>query len=214
MNYDLKQILDWKDYYCSLYEKTHPKKIYRTTLRYVGIDENLKATELSTSPLVFQNSVYGVVFLEYTYIKQTQDDNSFFALFISEGKANDYIEENGWKMKFDKPIVEFNKTNGRCLLLSKSDLNIEIKFLDWDYTNVCWKIESQMGNCFKLFKMAQQCTTQQELNFLLEMFHKDKKIECLNQKLLKEQMNLYYKEETIKGYKEMLDEIKALIENK
>lgn len=214
MNYDLKQITNWRDYYRNTYEKSTPQKIYRTSLRYVGIDENLKATGLSNSPIPFHNSVYGIVFFEYTYIKQTQEDSSFFALFVSENNVNEYLEENGWRMQFDRPITESYRTCGRRLIINKSNLKIEISFPNWDYTNQCWEIENKMEDCFNLFKKAQLCTTQRELDFLVELFSKREEIKSLNKQLIAEKMSNVYKEKAIEGYKAMLDEIKVLMAEK
>ena len=72
-------------------------------------------------------------------------------------------------------------------------------------------IEDKIGICFQAFKAAQNCTTQQELDFLNELLNRNQEIENLNKQLFWEKLNCFYKEKAIEGYKEMLDEIKELV---
>lgn len=66
--------------------------------------------------------------------------------------------------------------------------------------------------CFLLFKNAQNCTTQQELDFLYKISEQGIEIESLNKQLIKEKTDEYYKNKEIEGYKGMLENIKALID--
>lgn len=73
-------------------------------------------------------------------------------------------------------------------------------------------IEDKIGICSQAFKAAQNCTTQQELDFLNELLNRNQEIENLNKQLFWEKLNCFYKEKAIEGYKEMLDEIKDIVE--
>lgn len=178
------------------------------------------STPSSKFPTVFDHAKYGVVFIHYSYWRVTQEDNSFFILFLKDNELGDTIEENGWRMFFDAPITTFNVTRDRSCYIEKRNLKLRIPFKQSSandllslltYKNLSSLVEDGIGICFQAFTAAQNCTTQQELDFLKELLKSNQEIENLNKQLFGEKLNCFYKEKAIEGYKEMLDEIKELV---
>jgi len=123
-------------------------------------------------------------------------------------------------MFFDAPITTFNVTRDRSCYIEKRNLKLRIPFKQSSandllslltYKNLSSLVEDGIGICFQAFTAAQNCTTQQELDFLKELLKSNQEIENLNKQLFGEKLNCFYKEKAIEGYKEMLDEIKELV---
>lgn len=151
------------------------------------------------------------------------DISDCFWLFYASkyNELGDTIEENGWRMFFDAPITTFNVTRSRSCHIEKGNLKLTIHFKQnstndllslLTYKCLSSFIEDKIGICFQAFKAAQNCTTQQELDFLNELLNRNQEIENLNKQLFWEKLNCFYKEKAIEGYKEMLDEIKDIVE--
>lgn len=219
MEYNPKKIVEAIDVLRETYEKNKTIKIY--SIDYIGIREDGGFTPSSKFPTVFDHAKYGVVFIHYSYWRVTQEDNSFFILFLKDNELGDTIEENGWRMFFDAPITTFNVTRSRSCYIEKGNLKLTIHFKQnstndllslLTYKCLSSFIEDKIGICFQAFKAAQNCTTQQELDFLNELLNRNQEIENLNKQLFWEKLNCFYKEKAIEGYKEMLDEIKDIVE--
>lgn len=206
MEYNRKKIVEAIDVLRETYERNKTIQIY--SIDYIGIGENGGATLPSKFPTVFDGAKYGAVFIHYSYWRISQEDFSFFILFLKNEDIGDAIEENGWKMFFDAPITTFNVTRGRRCYIENNNLKLSI------YFNSIFEAKENIATCFQAFKAAQNCTTQQELNFLYELLNRNQEIENLNKQLFNEKLNRFYKEKAIEGYKEMLDEIRTLIEKK
>ena len=218
MEYNPKKIVEAIDVLRETYEKNKTIKIY--SIDYIGIREDGGSTPSSKFPTVFDHAKYGVVFIHYSYWRVTQEDNSFFILFLKDNELGDTIEENGWRMFFDAPITTFNVTRDRSCYIEKRNLKLRIPFKQSSandllslltYKNLSSLVEDGIGICFQAFTATQNCTTQQELDFLKELLKSNQEIENLNKQLFGEKLNCFYKEKAIEGYKEMLDEIKELV---
>lgn len=205
MNYDLNVLREWAEGLRLMYRELN---FYQ--LKFVGIDKDGNSSPVSSSHIVLRNAQYGVLFANYRYLRITQDDYSFFTLFINGNIYNEYLEENGWRLYLNEPIVKEYITHNRSCIIT--NLNSKIK-LELSFKGL--SIQNNMGLCFKYFKIAQLCTTQQELDFLYKMFEQNIEIENLNKQLIKEKVDEYYMNKEIEGYKGILEKINALInENK
>ena len=203
------EIIEWakntQESICSLRKSVvRPMRLY-----YISIKKDWSVTAIEDSIKSFIDAEYGIVLLSYEYLVQTQYDMSFFTLFITQDGANESVTENGWTLKLSNPTVSTFRSNERCCSIFKGDLCLTIDFLN-DYLIIPRKLR----DCFKLFKAAQQCTTQRELNFLKELYNKNNEIEALNKRLLNEKMDLHYKEMAIEGYKDLLNQIRDLVGQK
>lgn len=204
MNYDVKLLNEWVNGLRIMNGDIHFEK-----LRYVGIDAENNSTPISSSPMAFREAKYGILFANYRYVRISQDDFSFFTLFVTDGSYNDYLDENGWRMNLDEPITTIYRTNERrCIIkcLTKGNLKLELPFEGLS-------IQENMEKCFKYFKTAQLCTTQQELDFLLEV-HRNAKFNIFDQQAFMEKISLYYKGKGVNNCKEFLDRVKELIKDK
>lgn len=126
MEYNPKKIVEAIDVLRETYEKNKTIKIY--SIDYIGIREDGGSTPSSKFPTVFDHAKYGVVFIHYSYWRVTQEDNSFFILFLKDNELGDTIEENGWRMFFDAPITTFNVTRSRSCHIEKGNLKLTIHF--------------------------------------------------------------------------------------
>ena len=118
---------------------------------------------------------------KYQYDVKTMSDNSFFIMFVNANKVNNnFYEQNGWKIEFDKPLTNGNRTNNfrKCTFFGPDGLTQS------ELVNVA-KSEVVFPKLWKYFIRAQKCTTQLELDLLLENFHKDILIEELSMLLNK-----------------------------
>lgn len=122
-----------------------------------------------------------ICLFKYQYNVKTVPDNSFFILFVNANEVkNNFYELNGWKIEFDKPLTIGNRTNNfrKCTFYGPNGLRQS------ELINVA-KSEVVFPQLWTYFIRAQKCTTQLELDLLLENFHKDNLIEELSMMLNK-----------------------------
>lgn len=201
MNYDSNFIKEWKEILRERY------KDLSFDFQYIGINADGSVTPYSIFPNVFNKAQYGIVFAHYQYLRISNYDNSFFTLFITEDTANSFLHENGWNLSLDSPHTSIYKTLGRTCIIWNNELEIRIYFDGFS-------ILTHIGDCFKLFKEAQKCSTQEELKYLKDIYYKTREIASLNKELFEKQAEIYYKEQAIEGYKDLLNQIRDLVGQK
>lgn len=169
------------------------------------------AVEYSTVPFVLDNAKRAMVLYTYTYTVTTWDDKSFFALFLdstSSTVANDHIVIDGWELKFCAPYTSGYRTYGRTLYMSKDNLSLKVQGYMNDF----------VGNGFqtywKLFARVRECTTQKELNMLMELLEAQKNIDELKGNMLAGQYRNFVLEERCKAYESLLKKIDSMVRDK
>lgn len=155
---EFKNYLQYLDLIVS---KNHHQRIVGRD--FIGIMENGDATPISSTPIVFESTQYGLIISRYVYAVKSQDDYSFYAAFITPDGIKEQLVENGWTLNFDVPITSMYRTYNRCCYISKGNLNIELRFKDLD-------ILTKIGDCIKFFRKAQDCSAQEELNLLKNIY--------------------------------------------
>lgn len=176
---DLSIILEQK----TIIERQFPNVIIWQT-DYIGVTAGGDIySDLLTIKDNMQSITLVISLYKYQYVVKTMPDNSFFIRFIYANEVKDYYEQNGWKFVFDIPLIQGNRTynNRRCSFVGPNDIKNSV------FVNVA-KAEEIIPKLLKYFTLAQKCTTQYELDLLLENYRKDNLIEELSM-LLKNMRN-------------------------
>ena len=167
-----------------------------------------ETVEYSTVPFVLDSAKRAMVIYTYTYTVVTNNDQSFFALFLdsdANNEANDYIVMDGWKLKFDTPYTSGYRTFSRSLNMSKDDLSLEI------YSHCSAFTNSGFDTYWKLFARVRECSTQKELNILKELFQAKKGLDDLKCNMLIEQYRNFVLEEKCRAYESILEKIDSML---
>lgn len=175
MDIDLKIINDWLEELRSQHENiNNPNRVKISTVSYVGIKEDGSETPAMPSYWIFRkpDCKYGVVIAQYVYTVQTQNDCSFFVLFLSDDQQCEYLEKNGWKMYLDIPIVSQNRTHNRYCYIENNNkcLKIELNIFNDKLFTPPTFTPKNIQKCFTIFEYAQKCTKQEELDVLKKIF--------------------------------------------
>ncbi len=174
---DLDIILEQK----TINERQFPNVIiWQTDIIGVTADGDIYS-DLQTIKDNMQYVTLVICLYKYQYEVITMSDNSFFILFVNANEVtNNFYEQNGWKIEFDKPLTNGNRTNNfrKCTFFGPDGLTQS------EFVNVA-KSEVVIPKLWKYFIRAQKCTTQLELDLLLENYRKDILIEELSMLLNK-----------------------------
>lgn len=191
------------DYRQRIY-KENPKIILGSIhTEYLAINE--ESVQSSSLPYILDDADIGLVIYLYDYVVIYKDDSSFFALFMTkDGKAEDYIEIDGWRLSFPRPQTGLYRTYSRYAYISKGNLRIGIEVSKYHVAN-------EVQRLWNLFAIARTCNTQLELNFLKKMYEKDSDIKYLQGKNLILENNIEFLHEQINAYKNLLSKIEELV---
>ena len=167
-----------------------------------------ETVEYSTVPFVLDSAKRAMVIYTYTYTVMTNNDQSFFALFLdsdADNEVNDNLVIDGWKLKFDSPYTSGYRTYGRSLYMSKDNLSLEI--------NDHWSsfLGTRFDTYWKLFARVRECSTQKELNILKELFRTNKDLDELKGNMLTEQYRNFVLEEKCRAYESILEKIDSML---
>lgn len=182
------------------------KNVWSSTLRATYFSINADNVKASSFPYSMESAEHALVVYSYVYTVHTQEDSSMFSIFFNaNGDIEHYIEIDGWRLSFSSPITSDYRNYGTYCYISKGTIEGEIRIKD----------ERQMDKCFdeiwKLFCKARNCETQQEIDFLIEMYKLNIDINELNDKNIKLEAEIKAKETIISSYKELLHKIEELV---
>lgn len=85
--------------------QSHPN-VWKNTVKptFFSLDDD--SASASDYWYSFENSKYGLVVFSYTYTAQTNNDTSMIPLFFNaDGKIDNYITLDGWKLYFSRPYT-------------------------------------------------------------------------------------------------------------
>ena len=177
MMIDLGIILEQK----TIIERQFPNVIiWRTD--YIGVTAS---GDIYSDWLTIKDNMQAITLViclyKYQYDVKTMSDNSFFILFVNANDVkSNYYEQNGWKIEFDQPLTNGNRTNN----FRKCTFNGPNGLMQSEHINVA-KCEVAFPKLWTYFIRAQKCTTQLELDLLLENYRKNILIEELSMLLNK-----------------------------
>lgn len=162
----------------------------------------------STMPFILDKAKVGLVIYRYTYTVISAEDYSFCSLFIKEnGEAEDYIEIDGWRFRFDRPITSMYRTYSRAVCISNGVLTLVIKLYQ------PFEIADKMKRLWELFKLCRKCTTQLELDFLCKMYNQECDLIELSEKNLRQEYEIEKLQAELETHKNLIKKIEQLVDN-
>lgn len=173
---------------------------------YFSVDDN--NINQSTTPFILDTAKIGLVIYRYTYTVLSAQDYSFCSLFIKEnGEAEDYIEIDGWRFSFDKPITSMYRTYSKEVRISNGTLKLAIKLYQ------PFEIVDKMKRLWELFRLCRKCTTQLELDFLCKMYNQECDLTELMDKNLKQENEIEMLKAELETHKNLIKRIEQLVAN-
>ena len=192
---------------------------------YLGIKKDWSVTSLENSTACFADAKYGVVILLYKEIYlnlPTFINEDYFTLFVTENGVSETLVENGWTLSMEKSKSVRCQSDIKCYKIFKDNLCLDLSFINAHLT-----IPLVLRDCLETFNKAQRCTTQydldnlkkdyeynKEFNLWKQLYEKNEEIKELNKRILNAETDLHHKEQAIEDYKDLLIQIKDLIEQK
>lgn len=192
--------MDFKKKFISENENVSAK-----TLKPSFVSINGDDVKVSAYPYSMENAEHGLVIFHYTYTVITQTDRCIATLFFnSNGDIEDFIEIDGWKLYFDKPITSQYRCFGRYCHMTNGLLRLSIV----TYT---WKLDEEIERIWKLFSVVRTCVTQKEIDFVRKIYDRDEDLLSLKEKNLKAEAKIDALEMLLDAHKDLLEKIKELV---
>lgn len=196
--------MDFKKKFMSENKNIWPQTMIPTYFAINGTD-----VKVSSNPYSFENSEYGLVIFHYIYTVISQSDKCIIGLFFnSNGEIEDFIEIDGWKLYFSKPVTAgwrcdrttgFHITNGKL----KLDARIHVNDLYQNFPRI-----------WQLFSIIRTCETQKEVDFALRIYAREGEILSLKEKNLKEEAKVDALNILLEANKEFIEKLKELVNSK
>lgn len=183
------------------------ENVWSKTIRPSFISINGDDIKVSTNPYSMEKAEHGLVIFYYTYTVITQNDCCMVPLFFnSNGEIEDYIEIDGWKLYFSKPITALYRCDYCTCYMSKESLKLSI-------TTYPWKLDDEFERIWHLFSVARSCQTQRELDFAYKIFESEGEILSLKEDNLKDKVKIDELNALLDTHNEFIEKIKKLINN-
>lgn len=180
------------------------ENVWSRTMKPTYFSINGDETKASTNPYAMENAEHALVVFHYTYTVITQEDCCMVPLFFNaNGEIEDYIEIEGWKLSFSKPITALSRYWSTHCYISNDKLNASI-------TVKAWEFDKFFDRIWKLFSVARTCKTQMELDFACKIYNLEKDILELKEKNIKQEAELDAKNTLISAHQELLDRIEEI----
>ena len=86
------------------------EKVLRQTVKASFISINGNNVKVSRNPFSMEKAEHGLVIFTYSYIVIEREDDCMVPLFFnSNDEIEDYINLDGWKLYFSKPLTALYK---------------------------------------------------------------------------------------------------------
>ena len=164
----------------------------------------------SKLPYSADMSDYSIYMFSYKYKVIENYDVSMAALFFNKnGAIDEYIEIDGWKLKFYAPITSLHHCDRLGVIISKEELQLNICY---DFVGFQFLVD-KMDKIWRLFTAARGCTTQMELDLILKVFNMEDSLDSIKKENLLERAARETAEIQIDAYKVLLNKIDTLVSN-
>lgn len=196
------------DYVCDFKKKflEENPSVWKNTLKPLYISINGDDTKVSSNPYAFEESEHGLAIFKYTYTVQTQPDDCIVPLFFNQnGDIEDYIELEGWKMSFCKPITSSYRCYNIYCYISNGPLKKSIKIDRY-------KLDKEFDDIWKLFSVARRCKTQLELDYAYKLYKENLNVLSLKEANIKQAAEIDSLKSLNKSYHLLIESIKELVE--
>ena len=176
--------------------------VFKRGLRAAFISINGDVAKVSSYPYSIDKAEHCIILLMYEYNVWQTNDYSYIPLcFNANGDIEDFIEINGWKLSFNKPVTSSWHSGPAQVFIENREKKIAV---DW------YRREDYFPGIWKLFTIAQTCTTQLELDFALKAYKDEIELDCLREKVLKDEAKIDALNIQLSSYKELLEKIELL----
>lgn len=181
------------------------ENVWSKTVRPTYFSINDEETRTSSNPYSMENAEHALVVFHYNYTVITSECTSLVPLFFNaNGDVEDYIEIDGWRFSFGKPVTALYKCNAISCTFSKDGLSASIRIHPLEF-------DQSFDRIWKLFCIARTCKTQRELDFLCAMFYREAEILKLKEKNLWQEAELDRQKMVVSAYKGLLDKIQMYV---
>ena len=185
--------------------REHPS-VFKRSLRTAFISINGDVAKVSSYPFSIENAEHCIILFMYEYNVWQTNDYSYIPLcFNATGDIEDFIEINGWKLSFNKPVTSSLHSGPAKVFIENGEKKI---VLEWS------RREDYFPRIWKLFTIAQTCTTQLELDFALKAYKDGVELDGLREKVLKDEAKIDALNMQLCSYKNLLEKIEQLVNNK
>lgn len=176
------------------------------TPSFLAIAEDDKI-ETSIFSFNLKEAYIAVVILPYSYRVVTADDSSAFVIFIdSNGYCNDSITINGWTLMFETPKESSYRTYHRYATISKDEIELTLSTPNGSLTPDDFK---QIWKYFKLISTNNECHAL--LPLVEELYDNEVEIKSLKREIICREHELFITQALLKANKELIENIKHLI---
>lgn len=184
------------------------ENVWSKTVKPSFISINGDDIKVSTNPYSMEDAEYGLVIFHYTYTVITQSDSCIATLFFnSNGDVEDFIEIDGWKLYFDKPITALSRCSYMTCHMVKSSLKLDV-------ITHPWKLDDEFSKVWHLFSIVRTCETQKEIDFAYKIYKREEDILTLKDKNLKAEAKIDALEMLLDAHKDLLEKLKDIVNSK
>ena len=181
------------------------KNVYEKTIKDTFVSINGDDVRVSRIPYSIEEAEHALVFFEYKYLVQSNDDSSQVALFFnSNGEVEDYIEIDGWRLSFSEPKTSFYRSRPLECFMKKDSLGLSVGIKGLN-------IRDAFPRIWHLFSIIRTCKTQKEIDYAYQVYQKEGDLLSLKQKNLMDESKIAELEFLLDTYKELLDKIKGML---
>lgn len=184
------------------------EKVLRQTVKASFISINGNNVKVSRNPFSMEKAEHGLVIFTYSYIVIEREDDCMVPLFFnSNDEIEDYINLDGWKLYFSKPLTALYRCyNFNCFMTNGLlEISISINPLNLD---------NEFERIWHLFSIVRTCKTQKEIDFAKKIYQNEKDIQALKETNMRAEAKKEELRMLLDAHKDFIENIKELISGK
>lgn len=181
------------------------ENVWSKTVKPSFVSINGDDIKVSANPYSMEDAEHGLVIFHYTYTVITQSDSCIVTLFFnSNGDVEDFIEIDGWKLYFDKPVTALWRCDYMTCHMTNGSLNLDV-------ITHPWKLDEEIEKIWHLFSVIRTCSTQKEIAYAYKIFKKEEDILSLKDKNLKAEAKIEALETLLDAHKDLINKLKEMV---
>lgn len=181
------------------------ENVLKLTVKPSFVSINGDDVRISTNPYSMENAEHGLVIFHYTYIVIEREDCCMVPLFFnSNGEVEDYIEIDGWKLYFSKPLTAYYKCNTFECKMSNGPLKLSINIFPWE-------LDDEFEKIWHLFSLVRTCKTQNEINLAQKVYQTEGEVLSLKEKSMGAEAKIDALNMLLDVHKDFIEKIKELV---
>lgn len=181
------------------------ENVWSKTVKPSFVSINGEDIKVSSNPYSMEEAEHGLVIFHYTYTVITQSDSCIVTLFFnSNGDVEDFIEIDGWKLYFDKPVTALWRCDYMTCHMTNGSLKLDVITFPWELDNKFEKI-------WHLFSVIRTCSTQKEIDYAYKILKKEEDILSLKDKNIKAEAKIDALEMLLDAHKDLINKLKEIL---